>query len=107
MTPEKKFFNPTLYPRTRNIYDVWFVKYWVKDYKKGILIPKKAKGYLNHIDELDEREREAQRYIDMLNNNMQPPNAKGARRLLPQEAQGNFAETGRVLLEILENLSSG
>lgn len=102
MTPEKKFFSPTLYPRTYDISKKWFVKFFTKDYTAGKLKPNKLYGYLNLIEDVEERKREAQRYIDMLNNNELPPFAQGARKLAPLEAQGNFAVIGKVLTHTIE-----
>jgi integrase len=102
MTPEKKFFSPTLYPRSRDISKVWFIKYYVKDYAKGILSPRKWKGYLNHIQCPIEREAEAERVIQILENNELPPNSKGCRRVpaspLPP---ADWAAISRVIDEVL------
>jgi integrase len=104
MTPEKKFFAPTLYPRVRTHKkgEMWFIKFYVKDYEKGKLKPLKYRGYLNHIEDFEEREREAQRIIQMMENNQMPPDAKGARRLPPENPHDNFAHIAQAIAHTLE-----
>lgn len=106
MIPEKKFFAATLYPRTHDISKTWFIKFQVKDYEAGKLRFKKIYGYLNLIDNVDDRIKEANRYIEMLNNNELPPFAQGARNKPPLEAEGNFAVVRKVLANCLNKYKS-
>lgn len=78
------------------------MKFFTKDYSAGKPKPNKIYGYLNLIEDVEERKQEAERYIDMLNKNELPSFAQGARKLAPIEAHGNFAVIGKVLTQAIE-----
>lgn len=100
-TPEKKFF-ARVYPLDRNLSKPWFIKYWVKDYTKGKLVPRQYKGAVNTFKTVDERLREAERIVKMIDEGLPLPNMQGVRKIVPPEVQKNFANTILVCRDVLE-----
>lgn len=101
---EKKFLSPTIYPLDKDVTRAWHVKYWVKDYTQGCLVPRKLTGDINKFDTLHEREVEAQKIIDALNSGYEPKN-RGARKVKAVHVSRNFSDTVTLFKEMNKELS--
>lgn len=104
MQQEKKFFSPTLYPTDKDISRTWFIKYYIKDYNKGKLVPLKYKGQLNLTNDIAKRETLAKKYIRDFENNIDPISTKGLRYMLPEDAPENFANTIQLFTQALATI---
>ncbi len=76
-TSEKKFFSPRIYPTTRNINKVWFIKYKELDYISGNPKSHKYYGALNLLETVEEREALAKSYVEMINSGQKLPSFQG------------------------------